>query len=118
MDGWKLLQEIRDGWPSVRAAKWIVVAGIVAGFVGGFGVSTLWWSGTSATLRERVSYWQDRAQGKTVVPGRHLTPEQKTNLTGTLRLLAPSIQGLLVGAESVPESTRYANEFIKVLKDA
>jgi len=53
MDGWKLLQEIRDGWPSVRAAKWIVWAALVLGATLGASGATIWWSGTVSALRER-----------------------------------------------------------------
>jgi hypothetical protein len=36
---------------------------LAVGIIFGFGVSTLWWTGTVSALRERVSLYQDRLQG-------------------------------------------------------
>lgn len=60
MDGWKLFQEIRDGWPSVRAAKWIVWAALILGILLGSGGATIWWSGTVSALRERQKLAEDQ----------------------------------------------------------
>ena len=59
-DGWAFLREIRDGWPAVRAAKWVVIAGIGLGSIVGFLVATYWSSGTISILRERLAQAQER----------------------------------------------------------
>jgi hypothetical protein len=118
VDFWSLLKELREGWPELKAAKWAVCVGTVFGAVGGLAVSTLWWSGTVATLRERVVYWQDRAQGTSNRPDRHFLPEQREKLKSALQPLAPALKGLVVSAEPVPEAVRYSLEFMTVLMEA
>ena len=58
-----LLKTLREEWPTVRAAPWSFAFVSVMALGLGFGASTLWWSGTVSTLRERVSLYQDRLQG-------------------------------------------------------
>jgi hypothetical protein len=118
VDPWVLLKELREGWPDVRAAKWAICLGIAFGIAVGFGIATLWWSGTTAALRERLAYWQDKAQGTLSVTARHLLPEQRSKLLSALKPIAPSIKSIVISAESSPEAVRYAVEFVKAFKEA
>lgn len=54
--------------PVVWRARWLILAGMGLGAVGGFGAATLWWRGTVSTLEERISLFQIALQV--------LTPEQ------------------------------------------
>lgn len=57
MLGW--LKELREHWPSLRAARWAIWIALVVGAISGFGVGTFWWSGTVSILRERISELQE-----------------------------------------------------------
>jgi hypothetical protein len=118
VDAWALLKEIRESWPAVRMARWVVYCGLFLGAIVGFGASTLWWSGTVGALRERVDYWKDRARDAPSISPRHLTTEQKTKLTDALKSLAATIPTVVVTSEPLPESLRYTSEFIAVIKAA
>jgi hypothetical protein len=118
VDAWSLLKEIRESWPAVRSARWAVYSGVVFGAILGFGASTLWWSGTVGALRERVEYWKDRTRDAPSISPRHLTAEQQAKLVSALKPLAATISNVAVMSEPLPETLRYASEFIKVLKDA
>ena len=57
------LKTLREEWPVIRTAPWSFIISVVIAFGLGFLVSTLTWTGTVSTLRERVSLYQDRLQG-------------------------------------------------------
>jgi hypothetical protein len=54
------IQEIRENWPSVRAAQWVVIAAFVVGATLGFGGASYFKSETISVLRERLAEAQDR----------------------------------------------------------
>jgi hypothetical protein len=62
MADWNLVKELRQEWPAVKAAKWAVTIALVLGAGVGFGVASLWWTGTVSTLRERLAFSQDELQ--------------------------------------------------------
>jgi hypothetical protein len=57
------IKTLQQEWPTVSGAPWsfAIISAVAIGL--GFGVATLWWSGTVSTLRERLSLYQDRLQG-------------------------------------------------------
>jgi len=118
MANWAFLSELRNEWPTAKAANCAVLIALTLGSMAGFGAASLWWSTTTTTLRERVAYWQERAQNNpTTRTDRHLTEDQTAKLVSTLKPLAESIQNLIVSVEGVPEAVHYSTEFIKILKD-
>lgn len=62
MPDWNLVKELRQEWPTVKAAKWAVFVAMILGAGAGFGVASLWWTGTVSTLRERLAFSQDKLQ--------------------------------------------------------
>jgi hypothetical protein len=58
-----IFKTLKDEWPIARVAPWSFMIVLAVGIIFGFGVSTLWWTGTVSALRERVSLYQDRLQG-------------------------------------------------------
>ncbi len=127
---------LREAWPTVSAAPWSFGAVFVIALAVGFGVSTLWWSGTVSTMRERVSLYQERLQGASPDqaaqriaglearikqlephPQRRLSDEQKQKLLAAITPIAKEIQLLLVFSDSA-ESSRYAIDFMRVFKKA
>jgi hypothetical protein len=118
MANWAFLREVRHEWPAAKAANWAVVIALTFGAMAGFGAASLWWSTTTNMLRERVAYWQERAQNNpTTRTDRHLTEDQTAKLVSSLKPLAESIQNVIVSVEGVPEAVHYSTEFIKILKD-
>jgi hypothetical protein len=56
MAGLEALRELRKEWPRIW---WPVVVAAVVSAAVGFGAATFWWSGTVATLRERIVLLQE-----------------------------------------------------------
>jgi hypothetical protein len=118
MANWALFREQRHEWPIWKVANRAVVIALTFGGVAGFGAASLWWSATTTMLRERVAYWQERAQNNpTTRTDRHLSDDERVKLISALKPLAESIQNVIVSVEGVPEAVRYSTEFIKILKD-
>jgi hypothetical protein len=116
------IKAVRDEWPVVKTAPWsfLIVAIVSAGI--GFGVATLWWSGTVSTLRERLSFAQDKLQVAIANPtnpaatlltktdGRRLLDDQKQCLISKFRDANQDFVGIIVTAFPVDEAQKYAAE--------
>jgi hypothetical protein len=122
MDPWGLLKELREGWPAVRTAKWVVFVALVTGAVAGFGIATLWWTGTVSTLRERLSFSQDKLQIALASPsnpaalltkeaGRHLEEKDRKCLVQQFKDRNKEMPSIIVSAFTDDESRKYAAEF-------
>src|SRR5260370_12535469 len=125
MDVWGLLKELREGWPAVRAAKWAIFVALVTGALAGFGVATLWWTGTVSTLRERLSFSQDKLQIAlaspsnpsallTKEPGRHLSDNDRKCLVENFKNENGTFKAIVVFAFSEEEAQKYATEFVNL----
>jgi hypothetical protein len=117
-----LLKELREEWPTAKAARWLIFLGVVLGVLVGFGISTLWWTGTVGTLRERLAFSQDRLQIAlanpsnpaallTKEPGRHLTDSDKKCLVENFKDLNDLFKAMIVTAFPDEEPQKYASEF-------
>jgi len=107
MANWALFREQRHEWPIWKVANRAVVIALTFGGVAGFGAASLWWSATTTMLRERVAYWQERAQNNpTTRTDRHLSDDERVKLISALKPLAESIQNVIVSVEGVPEAVR------------
>lgn len=60
------IKELREKWPTYG---WPLFVALVIGAICGFGAATFWWTGTVATLRERVALLQEN-RGPTPVTNR------------------------------------------------
>jgi hypothetical protein len=125
VDAWGLLKELREGWPAVRAARWVLFVALVAGTVTGFGIATLWWTGTVSTLRERLSFSQDKLQIAlanpanpsallTKEPGRHLSDQDRKCLVENFKDETSNFKAIMVSSFSEEEAQKYAAEFINL----
>jgi hypothetical protein len=124
VDAWGLLKELREGWPAVRAAKWVVFVALVTGTATGFGIATLWWTGTVSTLRERLSFSQDKLQVALANPsnpggalltkdaGRHLSDDERKCIVQNFKDANSSFKAIIVSTFSDAESQKYASEFL------
>jgi hypothetical protein len=127
----------RNEWRVVKTAPWSFAAVVIAAAAIGFGVASLWWSGTVSTLRERVTLYQDRlqvgspeqalqkfneleAQVKALqpMPQRHLTEEQRTKLLEAIKPIASQLQNIAIFAEAAREPGQFAVDFLRLFKDA
>jgi len=125
MDIWALIKEVREGWPAVRAAKWAVAVALVAGAVCGFGVATLWWTGTVSTLRERLSFSQDKLQIAlaspsnpaallTKEPGRHLSDSDRKCLVEHFKDMNSAFKAIIISAFPDDEPRKYGQDFLNI----
>jgi hypothetical protein len=134
---WGTFKALREEWPTVKLAPWTFALIALVGCAVGFGISTLWWSGTVSVLRERVSLYQDRLQGASPdqaaqriaalesrikdiepKPQRHLTDEQRKKLIEVMKPLASSLQQIALYTEGGREPAQFSVEFFKTFKDA
>src|ERR1700730_13697579 len=58
-----LLKELRQEWPAVRAARWVIIVACLGSAGLGFAFASLLSNSTIATLRERLDLYKDRLQG-------------------------------------------------------
>ena len=58
-----IIKTLQQEWQAVSAAPWSVFTIGAIALAIGFGIATLYYSGTISTLRERVQFFQDRLQG-------------------------------------------------------
>jgi hypothetical protein len=54
-----LFKELREHWPTLRAARWAIWIALVVGAISGYAVGSFWSSGTVSILRERVAQLQE-----------------------------------------------------------
>ena len=109
----------------MRAAKWAVFVALVTGAATGFGVATLWWTGTVSALRERLSFSQDKLQIAlanplnpgallTKEPGRHLSDKDRKCLVENFKDANGQFKAILITAFLDEESLKYAGEFLNL----
>jgi hypothetical protein len=122
MADWNLVKELRQEWPAVKAAKWAVTIALVLGAGVGFGVASLWWTGTVSTLRERLAFSQDELQIAVANPnsssslltknvGRSLSSDEKKCLAKNFKDAHPDFPAIIVTTFPNDEARKYAAQF-------
>ena len=119
-----LFRAIREEWPLVKTAPWSFGAIAIAALAIGFGIATLWWSGTVSTLRERLSFAQDKLQVALSGPanpstlltkseeGRRLSEAEKQCITSKFKNLNNDFVGIIITSFSNDEAQKYSADFL------
>ena len=109
-----LLQTLKDEWPTVVKAPWLLMSVASAAFLAGGAVSAWWWSGQVAVMRERLGYYEDRlknAPPKPIEPQiealklqsfRVVPAEKRERLVSDLRAHAGRVH--IISDDSVPDA--------------
>jgi hypothetical protein len=123
-----LLKALREEWPLLKTAPWSFGTVFFIASAIGFGVASLWWSGTVSTLRERLAFAQDKLQVALANPanpaalitkpndqGRHLSEKEKQCLFTKLKDENKNFIALIITAfQDNDEAQTYAKEFLGV----
>lgn len=112
----------------MSGAPWSFGAIAIVALMVGFGVSTLWWSGTVGALRERVGLYEDRLKGvppdqtktrqddfEKRVP-RTVAPEKRQDFIADLRTTTGTVY--IISDTTVPDHAGFMADLMNLFYDA
>lgn len=119
------VRAVRDEWRVVKTAPWSFIVIAVVAVAAGFGIGTLWWSGTVSTLRERLAFAQDQLQTalahpqnpaaalvtKTDEKGRRLVDSEKRCLIAKFKDATKDFVAIIITSFPNDEAQKYATDF-------
>jgi hypothetical protein len=121
------LRTLREELPVMKTAPWSFAAVLLVGIGVGFGVASLWSSGTISTLRERLSFAQDKLQVALANPAnpaalltksddkqRHLSDKQKQCLISKFKDTNKDFIAIVISAFPNDEAQKYAADFLNI----